>query len=95
MATKRSKASTSAKTAPNSEGQAPSFELAIARLGEIVDSLETGDLPLEESLALFEEGVQLVQASGIQLATAEKRVEKLLAYDQSGEPVVEELESEL
>ena len=41
----------------------PSFENAIARLSEIVKTLERGDLPLEESLRLFEEGVRLSRVS--------------------------------
>lgn len=37
----------------------PGFEAAIKRLNEIVQLLERGELPLEESLRLFEEGVKL------------------------------------
>jgi exodeoxyribonuclease VII small subunit len=64
--------------------EAPSFESAIKRLTEIVQTLERGDLPLEESLRLFEEGVKLSRASQARLDTAEKRVEQLLAVDEQG-----------
>ena len=40
-----------------------SFEDSIRRLGEIVEALENGELPLEESLRLFEEGVKLAPSS--------------------------------
>jgi exodeoxyribonuclease VII small subunit len=63
---------------------APSFESAIKRLTEIVQTLERGDLPLEESLRLFEEGVKLSRVSQERLDTAEKRVEELLAVDGQG-----------
>ncbi len=75
-------------------GNAPSFEGSIKRLSEIVHRLEEGDLPLEESLRLFEEGVRLARASQARLDAAEKRVEQLLAVDENGNPVVRELESE-
>ena len=74
--------------APSSETGAapegPSFEVAIKRLTEIVATLERGDLPLEESLRLFEEGVQLSRVSQSRLDTAEKRVEQLLSVDAEG-----------
>jgi exodeoxyribonuclease VII small subunit len=55
------------------------FERAIERLGEIVETLEKGDLPLERSLALFEEGVVLSRLGADRLDRAEARVEQLLA----------------
>jgi exodeoxyribonuclease VII small subunit len=62
----------------------PTFEAAIKRLTEIVSTLERGDLPLEESLRLFEEGVKLSRVSQQRLDGAEKRVEQLLAVDEQG-----------
>ncbi|HEY8042130.1 MAG TPA: exodeoxyribonuclease VII small subunit [Polyangiaceae bacterium] len=62
----------------------PSFEAAIKRLTEIVATLERGDLPLEESLRLFEEGVKLSRVSQQRLDGAEKRVEQLLSVDEQG-----------
>jgi exodeoxyribonuclease VII small subunit len=71
-----------------------SFEDSIRRLSDIVSRLEDGDLPLEESLRLFEEGVRLARASQSRLDAAEKRVEQLLAVDENGKPVVRELDPE-
>ena len=66
--------------------ETPSFEVAIKRLTEIVQVLERCELPLEESLRLFEEGVKLSRVSQQKLDTAEKRVEQLLAVDEQGRP---------
>jgi exodeoxyribonuclease VII small subunit len=68
------------------DGQATSFEAAIKRLTEIVQLLERGELPLEESLRLFEEGVKLSRISQTRLDAAEKRVEQLLSVDDQGHP---------
>lgn len=73
-------------SAPTTAPEPPTFEAAIKRLGEIVQSLERGDLALEESLRLFEEGVLLSRVSQQRLDTAEKRVEQLLAVDEDGRP---------
>jgi exodeoxyribonuclease VII small subunit len=73
---------------------AGSFEDSIRRLSEIVDALEAGDLPLEQSLTLFEEGVKLSRASQAKLDGAEKRVEELLSIDEHGEPIVREIDVE-
>jgi len=54
------------------------FEAALARLEEIVKELETGDLPLEQSLKLFEEGIKLSRLCNKRLEDAERRVEILL-----------------
>jgi exodeoxyribonuclease VII small subunit len=71
---------------------AMTFEQAISRLGEIVDSLEEGEQPLEESIALFEEGMTLAKSSQVILDRAERRIEELLGVDAQGKPVVRELE---
>jgi exodeoxyribonuclease VII small subunit len=54
------------------------------RLTEIVQTLEQGDLPLEDSLRLFEEGIKLARHSQARLDAAEKRVEQLLSVDDKG-----------
>ncbi len=54
------------------------FEAALARLEEIVKKLETGDLLLEESLKLFEEGIKLARLCNKRLEDAERKVEILL-----------------
>ena len=69
-----------------------SFEDAVKRLGEIVELLENGSLPLEQSLRLFEEGVRLARMSQARLDAAEKRVEELLTVDEEGNPIVRELD---
>ncbi len=53
------------------------FEQSLARLDEIVRHLEKGDLPLSESMALFEEGTGLLSACGKMLDEAEQKVVKL------------------
>jgi exodeoxyribonuclease VII small subunit len=59
------------------------FEDALERLERIVDQLEAGNLPLEDSLKVFEEGVGLARHCARYLDEAEKRVE-LLTRDESG-----------
>ncbi len=54
------------------------FETAMARLEEIVQQLEQGDLPLEQSLKLFEEGIKLSRICNTRLEEAERKVEILL-----------------
>ena len=56
----------------------PSFEESLKKLESIVDKMEKGDLPLEESLKLFEEGVSLSAACKQELDAAEGKVEMLI-----------------
>ncbi len=60
------------------------FEDNLARLEEIVDRLEGDDLPLEQSLVLFEEGVKLAEACGQRLDAAEKKVTLLIKDREKG-----------
>ena len=60
------------------------FEDAIGNLEKIVEKLEHGDLPLEDSLTAFTEGIRLVQLCHKKLEEAEKKVQTLLK-DQEGE----------
>jgi len=53
------------------------FEAAIAELDSIVKQLEAGDLPLEQSLALYERGVTLSKFCHARLEDAERRIELL------------------
>lgn len=57
--------------------QKDSFEQSLARLDEIVRHLEKGDLPLSDSLSLFEEGTGLIRRCGAMLDEAEQKVVKL------------------
>jgi len=54
------------------------FEASLEELEKVVKELETGDLPLERSLALFEKGMALSDACRKQLEDAETRVEVLI-----------------
>ena len=56
----------------------PKFEECLQRLEKIVQELEKGDVPLERSLTLFEEGMQLSSACRKELEEAEGKVEILL-----------------
>lgn len=69
----------------------PTFEQALRRLEEIVGRLESGELTLDESLALFEEGVRLSRVCSARLAEAERRIERLIERSDgtlSAEPLV-------
>jgi exodeoxyribonuclease VII small subunit len=69
-----------------------SFEESARRLSAIVEELEGGELPLERSLELFEEGVRLSRTAKERLDRAERRVEELIGIDAQGKPVVREFE---
>jgi len=78
-------------TTPDSPEALESFETSLERLHEIVQQLESGELDLEASLVLFEEGVRLSRTSQARLNSAEKRIEELLAVDEEGRPIVREI----
>ena len=65
-----------------------SFEQNMERLEQIVRAMERGDVPLEESLKLFQEGTALVQSCGKLLDEAELKV-KRIAVSVDGRPVEE------
>ncbi|MFL6211873.1 MAG: exodeoxyribonuclease VII small subunit [Pyrinomonadaceae bacterium] len=69
------------------EAQGQTFETSLAALEQIVRELERGDLPLEQSLELFEQGVRLSRECQERLQAAERRIEVLLR-DGEGRPVV-------
>ena len=60
-------------------GPEPGFDQIVARLREVVTRLESGELSLEQSLLVYEEGVQLARRGQLLLASAEKRVEILVS----------------
>ena len=68
---------TKKKSDGDGEGR-PSFEDALARLEEIVELLDDGNLPLDESLALFKEGTKLAKSCRELLAEAEVQVKEAL-----------------
>jgi exodeoxyribonuclease VII small subunit len=76
----------------NNDEQPKSFEASLEALEEIVQALESGDLPLEKSLELFEEGIRLSRQCQERLNQAERRIEVLLR-DNQGRPVVTAFEN--
>jgi exodeoxyribonuclease VII small subunit len=75
------------KTAP-----ATNFEQAMKRLEEIVEQMESGDLPLEDLIVRYEEGMKLVKVCQERLASAEHRIE-IITRNSAGKPVVKEFEA--
>lgn len=63
------------------------FESALARLEEITEQLEDGDLPLEKSLKIFDEGIKLANFCSAQLSEAKTKIETLLEVDGKVETV--------
>ena len=64
------------------------FEKAMSRLEQIVDELEKGELDIDKSLKIFEEGIKMSRVCSKKLNEAEQKIEKL-TRDQSGELVAE------
>ena len=69
------------------------FETSLKELERIVRRLEDGDLALEDSLRLFEDGVKLSRECQARLDQAERRIEVLLK-DENGNPQLEIIKSE-
>ena len=67
--------------------KSPTFETQLSSLEKIVRRLEQGDLSLEESLKLFEDGVKLSRECQERLSQAERRIEILLK-DGEGNPAL-------
>lgn len=68
------------------EQQNRTFEASLEALEQIVAQLESGDLPLEKSLELFEQGIRLSRECQERLNQAERRIE-ILMRDNQGQPV--------
>ena len=64
------------------------FEKAIQRLEKIVEDLETGELDIDKSLEIFEEGIKMSRVCSNKLREAEAKIEKL-TRDEKGELVAE------
>lgn len=69
------------------------FEQNMSRLEQIVRAMERGDIPLEESLKLFQEGTELVRSCGALLDAAELQVQKILPAE-DGSPLEEAFDNE-
>ena len=70
------------------------FEKAFQQLEKIVQRLESEELPLDESLQLFEEGIRLSRFCHQRLGEVEKKIELILA-DAKGQPVTEPFEEDV
>ena len=75
----------------NQENQ--TFEASMARLEQIVRAMERGDVALEESLKLFQEGTELVRNCQKLLDNAQLQIKKVTAAE-DGSPVEEEFQDE-
>ena len=64
----------------------PRFEEMLERLKTTVEKLESGQLSLEESLRVYEEGVRLHRECSLRLDAADRRIERLLEADADGVP---------
>ncbi len=64
----------------------------MARLEEIVDTMESGELPLEDLIVRYEEGMKLVKVCQERLASAEERIE-MITRTSAGKPVVKDFET--
>lgn len=73
--------------------QNKTFEENMNRLEQIVRSMERGDVALEESLKLFQEGTELIRSCGKLLDEAELQIKKITA-DSDGNPVEEDFADE-
>jgi exodeoxyribonuclease VII small subunit len=70
-----------------SPGEVPPFEATLAQLEQLVARLESGDLPLDEALRAFEQGVRLTRECQLALTSAQQKVQQLL---KRGEAVITE-----
>ncbi len=59
------------------EDAGPTFEQVMARLDETVRAVETGDIPLDEAVRLYEQGMKLASLSSQMLADAEMRITQI------------------
>jgi exodeoxyribonuclease VII small subunit len=66
------------------------FEKKLTRLEEIVQKMEKGDIALEQSLKLFEEGIQLSRDCQSQLTDAENKIKVLVAFDDQKQPITQD-----
>lgn len=75
-----------------SKSKSPNFEQSLTQLESLVESMEQGDLSLEDSLEAFEKGVKLTRDCQAQLNAAEQKVELLM--EQQGELVSQAFDPE-
>jgi len=68
------------------------FETAMDRLEKIVEQMESGELPLEDLIVRYEEGMNLVKVCQERLASAEQKIE-IITRNNAGKPVVKDFEA--
>jgi exodeoxyribonuclease VII small subunit len=68
------------------------FEKKLKRLEDIVEKMESGDLSLDDSMKLFEEGVKMSRECQLQLTVAEEKVKLLLSVDADGKAVTRDFD---
>ena len=73
--------------------QSKTFEESMSRLEQIIRAMERGDVPLEESLKLFQEGTELVQTCTKLLDDAQLQIKKVMTAA-DGSPVMEDFADE-
>ena len=73
--------------------ESKTFEASMTRLEQIVRAMERGDVPLEESLKLFQEGTELVQTCSKLLDNAQLQIKKVMTAA-DGSPVMEDFQDE-
>ena len=69
------------------------FDKKLKRLEEIIQNMESGEVALEKSLSLFEEGIKLSRECHSQLSQAEQKVQQLLSVSSDGKPQVAEFKT--
>src|SRR4051795_9664797 len=76
-------------TKAKAAGTELNFETAMDRLEKIVEQMESGQLPLEDLIVRYEEGMNLVKVCQERLASAEQKIE-IIARNSTGKPKVTE-----
>ncbi len=77
---------------PGKQAEGQSFEASLKRLETIVESLESGGVPLEKAMELYEEGIELSKYCGEKLRATELRLKKL-GKDTNGKFELTDVES--
>src|SRR5919199_221424 len=78
-------------TKAKAPGTELNFETAMDRLEKIVEQMESGELPLEDLIVRYEEGMNLVKICHERLASAEQKIE-IIARNNAGKPVLKDFE---
>jgi exodeoxyribonuclease VII small subunit len=79
-------------TKAKAAGTELNFETAMDRLEKIVEQMESGQLPLEDLIVRYEEGMNLVKVCQERLASAEQKIE-IIARNNAGKAVVKDFEA--